>query len=238
MAVSRWGKQVRRNWKVITDEELELVMMELETECLSPEVYRYSTEWGINVVYYIFDYEFMENLIFRPIYLNKTDICYFGLTEKELFQKILKNTFIMSQPRIIPFPEYLRDLERVSENALIPIIRETIKMMEGIQDKNKQLWCITNTIGERGAVGGFYKRLLRKFCMIHDCRYLLLGFNNNDYAFLSIKNESTVLAMKQLTLTNGIGSIRSDTEKIMQRRILIYDFGKDTLEEFGACDLV
>ena len=109
-------------------------------------------------------------------------------------------------------------------------------MMEKIKEEKKQLWCVTNIIGMRGAVGGFYKRLLREFCMTYGCRYLLLGFCNNDYTFLSIKNESTVLAMKQLT--NGIGSIRSDTEKIMQRRILIYDFGKDTLEEFGECDLV
>lgn len=221
---------------LIIDDVLEVIMMELETECLSPDVYRYSTEWGMNVVYYIFDFELMENLILEPIYLNKADIHFLGLTENELFQKVLKNTFIMSSPRIMPFPEYLRDLEGVSENALISIIRELTGMMEKIKEEKKQLWCVTNIIGMRGAVGGFYKRLLREFCMTYGCRYLLLGFCNNDYTFLSIKNESTVLAMKQLT--NGIGSIRSDTEKIMQRRILIYDFGKDTLEEFGECDLV
>lgn len=230
MAVRRWGKQARRTIRLITDGELELVIMELETERLSPEVYRYRTEWGINVVYYIFDFEFMENYIFEPIYLNESDILFLGMAENELFQKVLKNTFTMTQPRIMIFPEYLKDLERVSENALIPIIRKVANIMGSIQDKNKQLWCVTNLLGERGAVGGFYKRLLRKFCMVHDCRYLLLGFSNNDYAFLSMMNESTILAMKRLN--EGMGSIRSDIGRIKQKKILIYDFRKDSLEEF------
>lgn len=230
MAVRRWGKQARRTIRLITDGELELVIMELETERLSPEVYRYRTEWGINVVYYIFDFEFMENYIFEPIYLKESDILFLGMAENELFQKVLKNTFAMTQPRIMIFPEYLKDLERVSENALIPIIRKVANIMGSIQDKNKQLWCVTNLLGERGAVGGFYKRLLRKFCMVHDCRYLLLGFSNNDYAFLSMMNESTILAMKRLN--EGMGSIRSDIGRIKQKKILIYDFRKDSLEEF------
>lgn len=230
MAVRRWGKHARRTIRLITDGELDLVIMELETERLSPEIYRYRTVWGINVVYYVFDFELMENYIFEPIYLNESDILFLGMAENELFQKVLKNTFTMTQPRIMIFPEYLKDLERVSENALIPIIRKVANIMGSIQDKNKQLWCVTNLLGERGAVGGFYKRLLRKFCMVHDCRYLLLGFSNNDYAFLSMMNGSTILAMKRLN--EGMGSIRSDIGRIKQKKILIYDFRKDSLEEF------
>lgn len=236
MAVRRWRKQTRRNRRVITDRELELVMMELETEGLPPEIYRYRTEWGMNVVYYIFDFELMEKLIFEPIYLSEFDIRFLRMTENELFQKVLKNTVLMSQPSIMLFPEYLKDLERVCEYSLIPVIRQVKNVMERIQDKSKQLWCITNRLGERGAVGGFYKRLLKKFCMMHDCRYLLLGFSNNDYTFLSMMNENTVMAMKRLN--EGIGSIRSDTGKILQRKILMYDFRKDSLEVFGEIDMV
>lgn len=236
MVVRRWRKHTRRTIPLITGEELELIMMELETECLSPEVYRYSTEWGINVVYYIFDYELMENYIFEPIYLNTLDIHFLGLTEKELFQKVSNNTFMMSHPRIMPFSEYLRNLEKISENTLIPIIKKVINIMEEIKDENKQLWCVTNILGERGAAGGFYKRLLKKFCMMYDCRYLLLGFSNNDFAFLSIMNENTISAMKQLTY--GTGSIKSNTGRIMQKKLLMYDFWKDTLGEFGEKDLV
>ena len=168
--------------------------------------------------------------------MNKADIHFLGLTENELFQKVLKNTFIMSSPRIMPFPEYLRDLEGFSENALIPIIRELTGMMEKIKEEKKQLWCVTNIIGMRGAVGGFYKRLLREFCMTYGCRYFLLGFCNNDYTFLSMMNENTVLAMAELI--DGGGSIRSDKGRIIQKKLLVYDFRKDTLGEFGEKDLV
>lgn len=236
MEVRRWRKRTGRTMSMVTGGVLEVIMMELETECLSPDVYRYSTEWGMNVVYYIFDFELMENLILEPVYLNKVDIHFLGLTENELFQKVLKNTFIMSSPRIMLFPEYLKDLERVSENALLPIIRGLTSMMEEIKDEKKQLWCVTNIIGMRGAVGGFYKRLLRKFCMTYGCRYLLLGFCNNDYTFLSMMNENTVLAMAELI--GGSGSIRSDKGRLIQKKLFVYDFRKDTLEEFGEKDLV
>lgn len=236
MRIKRWGKQSRRIKNVVTCGEPEIVLMELETENLNPDVYRYRTEWGINVVYYIFNFQLMEELIFQPIYLNNSDIFYFGMTENELFQKVLKNTIIMTQPRIILFPEYLKDLERVCERSLIPVIRELISVMGKIENKSKQLWCVSNILGERGAVGGFYKRLLRKFCMAHDCNRLLVGFSNNDYALLTMVNENTVMAIRQLI--DGVGSVRSDTGKITQRKLLIYDYGKDSLEEFEEMDFV
>lgn len=235
MAVRGQRKHTRRTKDMIVEDILQVTMMEMETENLSLEVYRYSTAQGINVVYYIFDYEHMENLIFKPMYLNKTDIHLFGLTENELYQKVFKNTYIMSRPRIMPFPEYLKDLEKVSENALIPIIRGMIGIMERIQSKNL-LWCVTNILGERGAVCAFYKDLLRNFCITHNCRYLLLGFNNNDYTFLSIMNENTLLAMNQLT--DEIGSVRSDTGRITQKALLVYNFRDNTLKEFEKMDIV
>jgi hypothetical protein len=236
MRIKRWGKQSRRIKNVVTCGEPEIVLMELETENLNPDVYRYRTEWGINVVYYIFNFQLMEELIFQPIYLNNSDIFYFGMTENELFKKVLKNTIIMTQPRIMLFPEYLKDLERVCERSLIPVIRELISVMVKIENKSKQLWCVSNILGERGAVGGFYKRLLRKFCMAHNCNRLLVGFSNNDYALLTMVNENTVMAIRQLI--DGVGSVRSDTGKITQRKLLIYDYGKDSLEEFEEMDLV
>jgi len=210
--------------------------MELETENLNPDVYRYRTEWGINIVYYIFNFQLMEELIFQPIYLNNSDIFYFGMTENELFKKVLKNTIIMTQPRIMLFPEYLKDLERVCERSLIPVIRELISVMVKIENKSKQLWCVSNILGERGAVGGFYKRSLRKFCMAHDCRHLLVGFSNNDYALLSMVNENTIMTIRELL--DGVGSVRSDSGKIIQRQLLIYDYRKDSLEELEKMDFV
>lgn len=236
MKIKRWGKHSRNIKGVVTCGEPEIVLMELETEKLNPDVYRYRTKWGINVVYYIFDFQLMDELIFQPIYLNYTDIFYFGMTENELFQKVLKNTVIMTQPRIMLFPEYLKDLERVCDRSMIPVIRELIRVMGKIENKNRQLWCIANILGERGAVGGFYKRLLRKFCMAHGCMHLLVGFSNNDYALLSMVNENTIMAIRQLI--DGVGSVRSDTGKIMQRKLLIYDYGKDSLEDFEEKDFV
>jgi hypothetical protein len=83
---------------------------------------------------------------------------------------------------------------------------------------------------------GNYKRLLRKFCMAHDCRQLLVGFSNNDYALLSMVNENTIMAIRELL--DGVESVRSDSGKIMQRQLLIYDYGKDSLEEFEEMDFV
>lgn len=236
MRIKRWGNQPRRIKNMVTCKELEVVLMELETENLNPDIYRYRTEWGINVVYYIFDFQLMDELIFQPIYLNNSDIFYFGMTENELFQKVLKNTVIMTQPRIMLFPEYLEDLERVCERSLIPVIKRLVAVMRKIENKNKRLWCVTNILGERGAVGGFYKRLLRKFCMAHDCRQLLVGFSNNDYALLCMVNENTIMAIRELL--DGVGSVRSDSGKIIQRQLLIYDYGKDSLEELEKMDFV
>lgn len=236
MRIKRWGNQPKRIKNIVTCKELEIVLMELETENINPDVYRYRTEWGINVVYYIFDFQLMDELIFQPIYLNNSDIFYFGMTENELFQKVLKNTVIMTQPRIMLFPEYLEDLEQVCERSLIPVIKRLATVMRKIENKNKRLWCVTNILGERGAVGGFYKRLLRKFCMTHDCRHLLVGFSNNDYALLSMVNENSIMAIRELL--DGVGSVRSDSGKIIQRQLLIYDYGKDSLEEFEEMDFV
>lgn len=236
MKIKRWGKHSRNIKGVVTCGEPEIVLMELETEKLNPDVYRYRTKWGINVVYYIFDFQLMDELIFQPIYLNYTDIFYFGMTENELFQKVLKNTVIMTQPRIMLFPEYLKDLERVCDRSMIPVIRELIRVMGKIENNNRQLWCIANILGECGAVGGFYKRLLRKFSMAHDCRHILVGFSNNDYDLLSMVNENTIMAIRQLI--DGVGSVRSDTGKIMQRKLLIYDYGNDSLEDFEEKDFV
>ncbi len=236
MRIKRWGNQPRRIKNMVTCKELEVVLMELETENLNPDIYRYRTEWGINVVYYIFDFQLMDELIFQLIYLNNSNIFYFGMTENELFQKVLKNTIIMTQPRIMFFPEYLEDLERVCKRSLIPVIKRLAAVMRKIQNKSKQLWCVTNILGERGAVGGFYKCLLRKFCMTYDCRHLFVGFSNNDYALLSMVNENTVMAIGELL--NGVGSVRSDSGKIIQRQLLIYDYGKDSLEELEKMDFV
>ncbi len=236
MRIKRWGNQPKRIKNIVTCKELEIVLMELETENINPDVYRYRTEWGINVVYYIFDFQLMDELIFQPIYLNNSDIFYFGMTENELFQKVLKNTVIMTQPRIMLFPEYLEDLERVCERSLIPVIKRLVAVMRKIENKNKRLWCVTNILGERGAVGGFYKRSLRKFCMAHDCRHLLVGFSNNDYALLSMVNENSIMAIRELL--DGVGSVRSDSGKIIQRQLLIYDYGKDSFEEFEEMDFV
>lgn len=87
MRIKRWGNQSKRIKDIVTCKELEIVLMELETENLNPDVYRYRTEWGINVAYYIFDFQLMDELIFQSIYLNNSDIFYFGMTENELSKK-------------------------------------------------------------------------------------------------------------------------------------------------------
>ena len=72
--------------------------------------------------------------------------------------------------------------------------------------------------------------------MAHDCRQLLVGISNNDYAFLSMVNEKTVMAIRELI--DGVRSVRSDTGKTIGKKLLIYDYGKDSLEEFEEIDFV
>ena len=104
--------------------ELALLTMELETEDLSPEVYRYRTQYGVSVVYFMFDPELLRKYIFEPVYLSPEDVECEGMSEDDIFHAILESTVTIMHTEIIPFSEYFREFEEFCEDKdKLPIIR-------------------------------------------------------------------------------------------------------------------
>lgn len=224
-----WSIRSDRMKNIFTDKEIDLIMMELETEGLSEEIYRYKTKWGITVVYYMYDFRLLKDHIFKPIYLHYEDL-YFVQEEEEFFQKILLNTITISQMNIMPFTYFLKELQSECEPIDATIIKGIIKTMENLEEEN-MLWCITGSLRERGSCGGFYRPLLKHFCKMHMCSHVLIGFGNNNYAFLSRVNQNTIQKMK--ILTYQVESILAENTKIAQKKILFYSDKNNTLEVFG-----
>jgi hypothetical protein len=219
MANRRWGRHPERTMCRITRKGLDYVFMELETEFLSTDVYRYYVD-GLIIVYYTFDIQLLSNDIFDHVHLSNEDIKLLGEPEDMLYQRILKNTVSVFRTNLMPFHIYLNNIEVEEEELFRPIICRLIEVMEKIKYE-KMLWCVTSDFGEWGASGGLYKPLLKLFCSTNGCRQLLLGFSNNDYALLSMVNESTIPAMKELTYETD--SISMDSGKLTQKRLLLYD---------------
>lgn len=216
---------------MLTDKELEIVIMELETEGLSPEVYRYRTKYGLSVVYYMFDIQKLEKLVFEPIYFYTDDVECLGKSEEELFQIVLKNTVAIMQTNIISYAMYLEGFEgKCGDLVRLELIKRIIDAMGKVEEKN-MLWCITSTIRERGATGCFHTPLLRRFCEEHHFKQALLGVSNNDFAFLSGVNEETFRSMQ--VLVSEVSHVIDEEDKIVQKVILIYDYDTDTLKNMG-----
>ena len=217
---------------MLNDKELQLVIMELETESISPEVYRYRTEYGLTVVCYMFDIQKLESFIFEPIYLYTDDVeCLLectGKTEKELFQIILGNTVAVMQTKIIPYSVYLKGFEgRCSDRVRLELIKRIIDVMEETEEESR-LWCVTNTIEERGATGCFHIPLLRSFCEEHSFQRLLIGVSNNDFAFLCSAGKEEMVHNMQV-LVYEISHVIQNEDKTVQRAVLEYDYEENEL---------
>ena len=79
---------------MLTEKELDLVTMELETVNLDSDVYRQNTKWGIAIVYYMLDLMLIEQGIIEPLHFPKDGFdSYLGKwSREELFEKVLDNT--------------------------------------------------------------------------------------------------------------------------------------------------
>ncbi len=215
---------------MLKKKELELLTMELETESLSPEVYRYRTDWGISVVYYLFDPDLLEQFIFEPVYLSPADVECEGMSEEEIFKAILDSTVKIMHTEIIPFPEYFREFEDICEDKTkIPVIKGIAKAMEGAEEENR-VWCVTGSLRERCASGALYQPLLRNFCEEHKCSGVLIGFSDNDFAYLGKDNPQMASLMPPLVY--GLSHIVEDAKEIVDRKILRYDYETDTFQVF------
>lgn len=130
MEAQRWQTCIENNKNVMTEKAFNFLLMELETETLSPDVYRYCTDWGITVVYYMFDLQLLEKGIREPIYLCQEEFLLLEEKEDIIFQKILLNTVFGFRSRIILFTEYLKELEMECEEKYIPLITTIANSME------------------------------------------------------------------------------------------------------------
>lgn len=219
---------------MLTDKELKLVMMELETESISPEVYRYRTQYGLSVVYYMFNVQKLEKLVFEPIHFYTDDVECLGKSEEELFQIILRNTVAIMQTKIIPYSSYLAELGAECHDAVRrEFIAKIVETMEREKEEDR-LWCLTSTIRERGASGVFCTEILKQFCKEHHFKQLFIGVSNNDFAFLYRASEEMLYNMQ--ILVKRVGHVVNGEDKIRQRKILLYDYETDTLEEYGTED--
>lgn len=230
MIIKRWGRRTGSVARRITNKELDYVFMELETVNLSAEVYRYHVE-GLIVVYYIFEAQLLKNEILELVYLSEEDIYFLGEPEDKLYQRILENTVGVLQTKLVPLHVYLNEIKTEDEEIFRPIICRLVEVMENIKYE-KMLWCITNSFDERGASGGLYKPLLNMFCSANGCRQLLVGFSNNEYALLSMVNKSTIPAMMELTYETC--SIKTDSGKLIQKRLLLYDADTNRFKIYDA----
>lgn len=216
---------------MLKKKELGLLAMELETESLSPDIYRYRTKCGISVVYYMFDPDLIRDFIFEPVYLCPADVECEGMSEEEMFQAILESTVTIMHTEIIPFSEYFREFEKFCEDEKkIPVIRGIVKAMEAAEDK-KRVWCVTGALRERCASGALYRPLLREFCEIQNFPGALIGFSDNDFAYLGEDNPQIASIMPSLVYE--ISHVIEDAEELFEAKILKYDYETDTLSVFG-----
>lgn len=217
---------------MLTDGELELVMMELETDSISPEVYRYPTKYGLSVVYYMFNVQKLEKLVLEPVYFYTDDVESLGKSEAELFQIILHNTVAIMRTKIIPYSSYLAELGAKCHDAVRrEFIARIVEAMEREKEEDR-LWCLTSTIRERGTSGAFCTEILKQFCKEHHFKQLFIGISNNDFAFLYRASEEMLYNMQ--ILVKQVGHVVNGEDKILHRKILLYDYEKDTLEEYGT----
>lgn len=210
--------------------ELSLLTMELETADLSPEVYRYRTQYGVSVVYFMFDPELLSKYIFEPVYLSPEDVECEGMSEDDIFHAILESTVTIMHTEIIPFSEYFREFEKWCEDKnKLPIIRGIAKAMEEAKEESR-VWCVTGALRERCASGALYRPLLREFCEAQKCSGVLIGLCDNDFAYLG--KEHPQMASMMPSLVHGLSHIVDGAKELPEVKILKYNYEADTLSIF------
>lgn len=209
--------------------ELKLLMMELETESLGAEVYRYRTKWGVSVVYYIFDPDLMEKFIFEPVYMSPEDVECEGMSEEEIFRAVLESTVTIMNTEIIPFSQYFREFEMICDDERkIPVIRRIADAMDGA-DEESRVWCVTGSLRERCASGALYQPLLREFCEKNGCSGVLIGLSDNDFAYLCRYNPEIALMMP--SLVHELSHVVEGARELSEKKILKFDYETDTLSD-------
>lgn len=215
---------------MLTEQELDLVTVELETVNLDSDLYRQKTKWGIEIVYYMLDLILIERGIIKPLHFYEDDFnSYFGeRNREELFERALDNTVNIFQIRGMPFAEYLKTMERDPINAdRRMVIRALTDKMESL-DKRYQPLCITGTRGIRAAVGAFSTKVLTQTCRKFGMNRLIIGICNNDFALVFQDLPENLTTLKRLM--KPYEKFLTGSKTIRQKAILKYDSCKGALD--------
>lgn len=210
--------------------ETSLIVMEIETVDLESEAYRYRTQWGISVVYYMIDMKALENNEYKSIYLYNDDVRRLKDKEFTLFESVLQNTIALFSPEIILLSTYLEEFEKGCEDTVsLLLIRKLIATLSTLPNE-EQTYCLTNNIRIKGTVCAFYKPLLSDFCADKKHDRILVGIGNNDIAFIMSCSKKNFSTLKYLTYQ--VGSVIQDSPSTTTNGILLYTYQTNTLEIF------
>lgn len=215
---------------MLTEKELDLVTIELETVNLVSAVYRQETKWGVNVVYYMLDLILIDRGIVEPIHFHNDDFdSYLGRwSREELFEKTLDNTVNIFEIRGKPLAEYFKEMEHDSINAdRYRVLRALADKMESL-DKEHQPFCITGTLGIRAAVGAFSTKVLEQTSRQFGMDRLIIGVCNNDFALAYQDLPENLLTLKRLM--KPYEKLLTGSKGIRGKVVLKYDACKGTLD--------
>lgn len=178
-------KLTQREEKVMKQNELDFMLVNLCTSETPAHIYRTKNHDDVEVLYYTPDVQLLlEKSIFAPIYYYKDDIPRLPLEEPSLYQKIIKNTAIILPGYIMDFASYLEEKKMppcgIAEKALIYSISEHMRSMP----EDEKMWCLTNVMRYGGALGFYQPSVLEKFCNSRGYSKILIGVGNRDYAYI------------------------------------------------------
>lgn len=215
---------------MLTEKELDLVTIELETVNLDVDTYRQETKWGVNVVYYMLDLMLIEQGIVEPLHFHNDDFDSYlsRWSREELFEKTLDNTVNIFEIRGKTLAEYFKEIERDPINAdRYRVIRALADKMESL-DKEHQPFCITGTLGIRAAVGAFSTKVLEQTCRRFGMDGLIIGVCNNDFALAYQNLPENLPTLKRLM--KPYEKLLTGSKDIRAKAILKYDACKGTLD--------
>lgn len=217
---------------MLSENELDLITIELETVGLDRAAHVYKTQWGIPVTFYMLDIGFADRGIVHPLYFHHSDFKRYlsGLDQEELFARALENTVKIFQITGKTLAEYFREMGKMPENTVRQILLHALAEKMQSVEKEHQPLCITGTLGIRGAVGALSLNVLQQTCCKFGMEKLLIGICNNDFALAFQDLPENLQTLQKIMEPYGKDLLGS--KGIRQISILQYDSEKNELNTY------
>lgn len=202
-------------------EYLDFILADLAILEISPQTYTYQTEQGILISYYMLDIEkLLKQQEVQQIHFQTEDIQNLPISEPYLFEKVISNTEIILPARILSFTSYLREAKIVCKNKGEEVFLERLAGEIEKQEKDKKLWCLTNSICFLGAIGIFQVSVLKEFCIAHGFSKILLGLGNRDFVYITDFTKEEVVRMNDLL--DKAPDILENNGTLIEKHMLLY----------------